>query len=37
MGGDAPLYAHILTIQTLVALLTIPAVLAIVNRIAALP
>ena len=37
MGGDAPLYAHILTMQTLIALLTIPAVLAIVNRIAAMP
>ena len=30
MGGDAPLYAHILSMQTLVALVTIPAVLAIV-------
>jgi len=34
MGGDAPLYAHLLTMQTLVALLTIPLVLAIVDRIA---
>jgi hypothetical protein len=34
MGGDAPLYAHLLTMQTLVALLTIPLVLAIVGRIA---
>lgn len=37
MGGDAPLYAQLLTLQTLVALLTIPAVLAIVNKIAAVP
>jgi hypothetical protein len=34
MGGDAPLYAHLLTMQTLVALLTIPLVLAIVDRVA---
>jgi predicted permease len=34
MGGDAPLYAHLLTLQTLVALLTIPLVLAIVDRFA---
>jgi malonate transporter and related proteins len=34
MGGDAPLYAHILTMQTLMALLTIPVVLALVERIA---
>lgn len=34
MGGDAPLYAQILTMQTVVALATMPAVIAIVQRIA---
>ncbi len=37
MGGDAPLYAHLLTVQTLVALLTIPLVLALVGPLAGLP
>lgn len=31
MGGDAPLYAHILTMETVFALVTIPAVLALVS------
>lgn len=35
MGGDAPMYAQILTVQTLVALLTIPLVLEIVARLPA--
>lgn len=33
MGGDAPLYAQILTMQTVFALVTIPAVLAVVSWI----
>lgn len=33
MGGDAPLYAHILTMQTVFALVTIPVVLAFVSWI----
>jgi len=37
MGGDAPLYARLLSMQTLIALLTIPAVLAIVSGLAAQP
>jgi predicted permease len=37
MGGDAPLYAHLLTAQTLVALLTIPVVLALVSPLTGLP
>jgi malonate transporter and related proteins len=37
MGGDAPLYARLLTLQTVVAFLTIPAVLAIVQTVAPAP
>jgi malonate transporter len=37
MGGDAPLLAHILSLQIVVALLTIPLVLAIVERVNAAP
>lgn len=37
MGGDAPLYAHLLTMQTLIALLTIPLALALVSPLAGLP
>jgi malonate transporter and related proteins len=37
MGGDAPLYARLLTLQTVVAFLTIPAVLAIVQAVAPVP
>jgi malonate transporter len=37
MGGDAPLYARLLTLQTVVAFVTIPAVLAIVQSIAPTP
>jgi predicted permease len=37
MGGDAPLYAHLLTAQTLLALFTIPLVLAIVSPLTGLP
>ncbi|MEX2128725.1 MAG: AEC family transporter [Xanthobacteraceae bacterium] len=34
MGGDAPLYAHILTMQTVAALVTIPVALAIAQSLA---
>jgi predicted permease len=34
MGGDAPLYAHILTLETVAALVTIPVVLALVQNLA---
>jgi predicted permease len=34
MGGDAPLYAHILTVETVAALITIPVVLAFVQTLA---
>jgi predicted permease len=34
MGGDAPLYAHILTLETVAALITIPVVLAFVQTLA---
>jgi malonate transporter and related proteins len=37
MGGDAPLLANILSMQILVALVTIPAVLAIVARLSVVP
>jgi malonate transporter and related proteins len=37
MGGDAPMYAHILTLQTIVALVTIPIVLALVSPLTGLP
>lgn len=37
MGGDAPLYAHMLTAQMIVALLTLPLLLALTNPLAALP
>ena len=37
MGGDAPLLARLLTLQTLVAFLTIPLVLAVVQTIAPAP
>jgi malonate transporter and related proteins len=37
MGGDAPLLARLLTLQTLVAFVTIPAVLALVQAIAPAP
>jgi predicted permease len=33
MGGDAPMYAQILTVQMLFALATIPLVLAIASRL----
>jgi predicted permease len=37
MGGDAPLLARLLTLQTVAAFLTIPAVLAIVQTISPAP
>lgn len=37
MGGDAPLYAHLLTAQTFVALVTIPLVLALLAPLTSLP
>ena len=37
MGGDAPLYTRLLTLQTVVAFLTIPAVLALVQATAPAP
>jgi hypothetical protein len=37
MGGDAPLYARLLTLQKVVAFLTIPAVLAIAQAISPAP
>ena len=37
MGGDAPLYARILTLQTVIAFLTMPAALAITQWLAPVP
>ncbi len=34
MGGDAPLYAAVATLQTAVSFITIPAVLAITTQLA---